>query len=108
MPEALTVTNQQVEGERLSVLEAAPRLGVTVMISASMLQGRVAQDLPDQVRAPMGSLRTDGQTAIQFVRSAPGVTTGLVGMSRVDHAEENLELVEVAPATEAQFMELFQ
>jgi aryl-alcohol dehydrogenase-like predicted oxidoreductase len=73
-----------------------------------MLQGRVAQDLPNQVRIPLGSLRTDAQTAIQFVRSTPGVATALVGMSSVAHVEENLELVQIAPATEEQFMELFQ
>ena len=108
MPEALSVGNQLLEGENVSVLEAANRLGVTVIISASMLQARVAQSLPDQVRIPMGSLRTDAQTAIQFVRSTPGVTTALVGMSQVGHVEENLELVDIAPRTEEQFVELFQ
>jgi aryl-alcohol dehydrogenase-like predicted oxidoreductase len=108
MPEALSVANHLLDGEKLSVLEAAHRLGVTVMISASMLQGRVAQGLSDQLRKPLGSLRTDAQTAIQFVRSTPGVATALVGMSRVGHVEENLELVPIKPATEEQFMELFQ
>ena len=108
MPEALSVGNHLLDGETVSTLEAAARLGVTVMVSASMLQGRVAQDLPDQVRIPLGSLRTDAQTAIQFVRSTPGVTTALVGMSSVAHVEENLELVQIAPSTEEQFVELFQ
>jgi aryl-alcohol dehydrogenase-like predicted oxidoreductase len=108
MPEALSGANHMLDGENVSTLEAAARLGVTVIISASMLQGRVAQDLPNQVRIPLGSLRTDAQTAIQFVRSTPGVATALVGMSSVAHVEENLELVQIAPATEEQFMELFQ
>jgi aryl-alcohol dehydrogenase-like predicted oxidoreductase len=108
MPEALSVPNHQLDGEAMSVLEAAARLGVTVVISASMLQGRVAQDLPDQVCNALGSLRTEAQTAIQFVRSTPGVSTALVGMSRVEHVEENLELVRINPANEEQFIELFQ
>ena len=62
-----------------------------------MLQGRVARGLPDEVREPLGSLATDAQTAIQFVRSAPGVTTALVGMSNVEHVEENLKLAQVEP-----------
>src|SRR5258705_3739260 len=92
MPEALTLPNQIVDGARLSVLEAAAAAGVTVVASASMLQGRVAQGLPETIRQPLGSLSTDAQTAIQFVRSTPGITTALVGMSRHEHVEENLQL----------------
>jgi aryl-alcohol dehydrogenase-like predicted oxidoreductase len=103
MPEALTLVNQDVGNEQLTLLEAAEKLGVTVVASASMLQGRVAQGLPSAVRDPLGSLATDAQTAIQFVRSAPGVTTALVGMSRVEHVEENLKLTEVEPVNAASF-----
>ncbi|HEX6730885.1 MAG TPA: aldo/keto reductase [Pyrinomonadaceae bacterium] len=108
MPEALTLKNQPVGDEELSSLEAAQRLGVTVAASASMLQGRVAQGLPKSVREPLGSLSTDAQTAIQFVRSTPGVTTALVGMSRVEHVEENLQLAKIKPVEEQQFGTLFQ
>lgn len=108
MPEALTLRNQPVGDEELSSLEAARRLGVTVVASASMLQGRVAQGLPESVRVPLGSLSTDAQTAIQFVRSTPGVTTALVGMSRVKHVEENLKLAEVEPVEKREFEKLFQ
>jgi aryl-alcohol dehydrogenase-like predicted oxidoreductase len=97
MPEALTMANETIEGEQMAVLEAAAGLGVTVIASASMLQGRVARGLPDEVRRTLGLLATDAQTAIQFVRSAPGFTTALVGMSNVAHVEENLALTEVEP-----------
>jgi len=97
MPEALSLSNEAFEGEEMSVIEAAAGLGVTVVASASMLQGRVARGLPDNVRKTLGSLPTDAQTAIQFVRSAPGITTALVGMSSVAHVEENLKLAEVEP-----------
>ena len=80
MPEAISVLNETLDGERLSVLEAAHRLGVTVMASGSMLQGRLAMN---------------AHSAIQFVRSAPGITTALVGMSRVEHVDENLQLISV-------------
>ena len=72
-----------------------------------MLQGRVARGLPDQVRLALGSLSTDAQTALQFVRSTPGVTTALVGMSRVEHVEENLALAEVEPVGPEGFSQLF-
>ena len=107
MPEALTQANETIGNDRISVLEAAARLGVTVVASASMLQGRVAKDLPDAVRQPLGSLKTDAQTALQFVRSTPGITTALVGMSHVEHVEENLALVAVDPVGQDSFSQLF-
>jgi aryl-alcohol dehydrogenase-like predicted oxidoreductase len=108
MPEALTLDNHTFEGARVSLLEAARGLGVTVVASASILQGRVARDLPESIREPLGSLATDAQTAIQFVRSTPGVTTALVGMSRREHVEENLLLARVAPAAAADYRRIFE
>ena len=107
MPEALTLVNHEVKGQQMTLLEAADALGVTVVASASMLQGRVAQDLPLTVRVPLGSLETDAQTAIQFVRSTPGITTALIGMSRTEHVEENLRLVNVDPVGSEAFSQLF-
>jgi aryl-alcohol dehydrogenase-like predicted oxidoreductase len=107
MPEALTLTNQRIGDEQLTSLEAAEALGVTVVSSASILQGQVAHSLPDAVREAMGSLPTDAQTAIQFVRSTPGITTALVGMSNVEHVEENLELTGVEPVGDSSFSKLF-
>lgn len=107
MPEALTLSNQEVDGQEVSSLEAAEALGITVISSASIFQGRVAQGLPEDLRESLGSLPTDAQTAIQFVRSAPGVTTALVGMSNVEHVEENLQLVNVEPQRPEQLMQLF-
>jgi aryl-alcohol dehydrogenase-like predicted oxidoreductase len=107
MPEALTIANENLQGEQMAVLEAAAGLGITVMASASMLQGRIARGLPDEVRQTLGSLPTDAQTAIQFVRSAPGVTTALVGMSTVAHVEENLALTEIEPVGTESFGQMF-
>lgn len=108
MTEALTLENQTVEGSRMSTLEAAQALGVTVMSSASIMQGKAARNLPESIREPLGSLATDAQTAIQFVRSTPGVTTALVGMSRASHVEENLQLARVAPASADEYQRLFR
>jgi len=107
MPEALTLANQLIDGQQLSLLEAAGQLGVSVISSASIFQGRVAQGLPDDLRETLGALPSDAQTAIQFVRSAPGITTALVGMSRREHVEGNLQLVRIAPVANEQFMKLF-
>jgi aryl-alcohol dehydrogenase-like predicted oxidoreductase len=108
MPEALVLQNQSIGGEQVTVLEAASALGVTVLASASILQGRVAEGLPEEIREPLGSLATDAQTGIQFVRSTPGVTTALVGMSRREHVEENLQLARIAPTLPEDFQRLFE
>jgi aryl-alcohol dehydrogenase-like predicted oxidoreductase len=108
MPEALTLPNQKLaEGEPVTLLTAAAALGVTVVSSASILQGRVAHGLPETIREPLGSLATDALTAIQFVRSTPGVTTALIGMSNVKHVEENLQLAHIEPAHRDDFARLF-
>ena len=108
MTEALTVPNQRLNGGvAVTVLEAAAALGVTVIASASILQGRVAQGLPASIREPLGALATDALTAIQFVRSTPGVTTALIGMSDVKHVEENLQLTHIEPAHREDYARLF-
>jgi len=108
MPEAYAFANQKVGGEEISFLEASRRLGITVLASASILQGQVARDLPDELRSVLnGQLKTDAQRAIQFTRSAPGVDTALVGMKRVEHVEENLKLREVPPLSAERFRSLF-
>ena len=107
MPEALFFQNQKLGDEYVSVLEAAEKLGVTVMASASILQGQVARGLPEAIREPLGSLATDAQTGIQFVRSAPGIMTALVGMSSVAHVEENLQLARIPLAQPDDLLRVF-
>ena len=108
MPEAYAFFNQTVAGEKVSFLEAARVLGITVLASASILQGQVAHDLPGELRTQLNSgLKTDAQRAIQFARSAPGVDTALVGMKRLEHVEENLRLCQVPLLAPERFRSLF-
>jgi aryl-alcohol dehydrogenase-like predicted oxidoreductase len=108
MTEALSNANQQVDGKSMTLLEAAQHLGVTVMCSASVLQGQLTRNLPDLIRDTFEGLETDGQRALQFVRSTPGVTTALVGMKQLNHVEENLKTARIAPAPWEQYSKLFQ
>jgi aryl-alcohol dehydrogenase-like predicted oxidoreductase len=107
MLEALSVRNHNFSGKEFSIIEVAAALGVSVVASASISQGQVARGLPESIREPLGSLATDAQTAIQFVRSTPGITTALVGMSSRAHVEENLKLVNVEPVTPEDLAQLF-
>jgi aryl-alcohol dehydrogenase-like predicted oxidoreductase len=106
MTEALTLGSQSLGGRDKTVMEAAGELDVTLIASASLLQGQVARNLPPFVGEALG-LKNDAERALQFVRSSPGITTALVGMSRVEHVEANARLVGTAPATVEQFGKLF-
>ena len=107
MPEAFAQSNQIVDGQPMTILEACRQLGISVMASASMLQSRLSSGLPSVISEQLPGLRTDAQRAIQFVRSTPGIATGLVGMSGLAHVEENLELAAV-PLNPAGVAKLFE
>ena len=107
MPEAFTRANQRVGADTLPVLQAAERLGVYVMASASIYQGQLARNLPPLIGDFLPGLRTDAQRALQFVRSTPGIGTALVGMKSVAHVHENLELIAAPAVPWEQFQRLF-
>lgn len=107
MPEALTHPSQELEGEKVPVLEAAAHLGIYVMASASLLQARLTRGMPPVLAEVLTGLETDAQRALQFVRSAPGVGTALVGMKQEAHVLENLAAARVPPARREQFERLF-
>lgn len=107
MTEAFTLANQPVQKEALSLLEAAERLGVYVMTSASLHQGQLTRNLPPVIHQFLPGLETDAQRALQFVRSTPGVGTALVGMQRAAHVEENAAVARSAPLPWDAFRRLF-
>lgn len=107
MPEAYLLNNQAFDGKAISAIEAAKNLGISVMASASILQGKLSANLPENLRKIFGNLKSDAQTSLQFVRSTPGISAALVGMSDVQHVEENMKLSNVEPASEEDFQELF-
>jgi aryl-alcohol dehydrogenase-like predicted oxidoreductase len=107
MPEAYLIPNQAANGKSMSTLQAAEDLGVKVMASSSLLQGQLAMNVPIHIRKTFGSLTTDALTSLQFVRSTPGITTALVGMSSAVHVDENMVLATKVPADEETFGDLF-
>ena len=107
MPEAFTRANQRVGDETVSTLEAARRLGVYVMASASVYQGQLARNLPSAVADFLPGLETDAQRALQFVRSTPGIGTALVGMKTAAHVDENAALARTPPIDWTRFQKLF-
>ena len=107
MPEALLRPNQVVEGKTMAMVQAGRALGITVVTSATLLQGQLTRNLPSYIGAALG-LQDDTARALQFARSVPGVTTALVGMSSAEHVRANLGIVGVEPAARDQFLKLFE
>lgn len=107
MPEALVRPTQALQDVVVPLTVAARRCGAAVFVSASILQGRLSRSLPREIHDAFPGLATDAQRALQFARSAPGVTTALVGMARLEHVRENLALAEIPPAPVSVYRQLF-
>jgi aryl-alcohol dehydrogenase-like predicted oxidoreductase len=90
MPEAARAATQPLGRKMVTLLEAADALGVGVVASAPLMQGRLTSGLPDEVRELFPECTTDAQRALRFASSLPGVATVLAGMRRPAHLMENL------------------
>ena len=91
-----------------SVLESAARLGIAVVASATLLQGRALEQMPEAVAELLPLPAGAAPRAIQFTRSTPGVSVALVGMGRRAHVIENLSVAKVPPAATDVYLRLYQ
>lgn len=112
MAEAQTLLNQTVgQPPYVSTLNACYRLGLHAITSASLASGRL-QSLPQEameyLKGFLPATDVPVQMALQFARSTSSVTTALVGMSRPEHVEANLQAAAVAPAPPSQLNRLLQ
>jgi aryl-alcohol dehydrogenase-like predicted oxidoreductase len=107
MAQAVVYRSQEIEDGRLPALPAAGQLGLAAFGSASLLQGRLAGDLPDEVEEAFPTASPGAQRALQFSRSAPGMTAALVGVSTAEHAREDFALAGVPPADVSRVLALF-
>lgn len=98
MMEAVRAETQPLGGKLVSVVTAAEALGLTIVGSASLMQGRLTRDLPESIREHFPRCETDAQRALAFVRSLPGVTVSLVGMKSVEHVDANLDAARLGSA----------
>ena len=59
-------------------------------------QASLCKGLAEETRksfAELGTNATDAQCALQFVRTTPGILTGLAGMRTLSHVEENAGII---------------
>jgi aryl-alcohol dehydrogenase-like predicted oxidoreductase len=92
--EALTLPNQPVADEFMSLLEAAMALEIGVFTSVPLLQGQLLKEtnLPR-----FEGLDAASQQCLQFVRSNPGVLAPLVGHKQPQHVAQNLKVASIPP-----------
>jgi aryl-alcohol dehydrogenase-like predicted oxidoreductase len=111
MADAFTRKNQTdpETGEAVSTLEYAHDAGLGVFASASVLQGDLSEpgSMPEEVAARVDG-DTPAQRAINFARSAPGVTCALVGMGDPAHVDENVAAGTFDPLGATAFDETFE
>jgi aryl-alcohol dehydrogenase-like predicted oxidoreductase len=91
MPEAARLATQPLGRKLVTLLEAADALGVGVVASAPLMQGRLTQGLPGELHELFPGCTTDAQRALRFAASLPGVSVVLAGMRRPQHLAENLD-----------------
>jgi aryl-alcohol dehydrogenase-like predicted oxidoreductase len=89
MTEAVRAQTQCLGRERVTALEAAHRLGISVVASATLMQSQLTRDLPEEVRSAFPGYSSDARRAIAFTQSLP-LSAALVGMRSLSHLEENL------------------
>lgn len=106
MLEAYGYGNQMRDGHAASTLRQAAEFGVSVVASGTLYQGNLAQGLPPQLKATLGT-ENDAEAAIQFARSATNLTTALVGMGRSEHVRENLKVAAIHPLSREKWEGLF-
>ena len=100
--QALLTKNQSLNGKQISTLEAAVSLNVGVFTSVPFMQGRL---LSPGVMPEFGDLKPSLR-ALQFIRSAPGILSPLVGQKSTEHVSENLEIMKIPSMSDEQFLEL--
>ncbi len=105
--EVLLLKNQPVAGETMTLLEAAQELGIVVIGSGALWGGELARHLPQAVRDAVPRARTNAQAAIQLARSAPGLTSTIVGVNEPRQVLENLEAARWPRAPKDQLAAVF-
>ncbi len=100
--QALLSKNQSFDGEKISILKLAEKMGIGVFTSVPFMQGRLLQPgVMPEFNELKPSLR-----ALQFLRSSPGVLAPLVGQKSPEHVSENLEIMKIPPIPKDDFNSL--
>jgi len=99
LDQAFMLKNQTIDGNAISILDAARNYDIGVFTSVPLMQGKLlAPGVMPEFDDLMPSLR-----ALQFIRSTPGVLAPLVGHKSKEHVSENLEIMKIPIMDENHF-----
>ena len=104
LDQALMEKNQTVNGNQVSILDAAKEFGIGVFTSVPLMQGKL---LAPGMMPEFGNLKPNLR-ALQFIRSTPGVLAPLVGHKMESHVDENLEIMQIPPMEANEFSSLLK
>ncbi|MEX0695769.1 MAG: aldo/keto reductase [Rhodospirillales bacterium] len=108
MPEAINRATQWIGDVSVTPIAAARLLGLAVIGSGSIAQAKAPAMNPSLVKWLGEGLADDFQRALQFSRSASGLTTALVGMKQPAHVAANLDAQYLDPMPRAVFELMFR
>lgn len=108
MPEAVNRATQWIGDVSVSPIAAARLLGMAAVSSGSIAQAKVPKMNESLVKWLGEDLPDDFQRALQFSRSASGLTTALVGMKQRAHITANLDILRRAGLPRAVFELMFR
>jgi len=102
LDQAFMLKNQTIDGNTVSILDAARNYDIGVFTSVPLMQGKLlAPGVMPEFDDLIPSLR-----ALQFIRSTPGVLAPLVGHKSKEHVSENLEIMKIPQMDENHFHEI--
>jgi len=109
-PYAYSYQNQEVDGLFYTPIQAARKLGINVITSSSLLQMNLfKRPFSDSFRSLIGlEYASDIHRALQFARSAPGVSASLVGTSSTEHVMHNMEIAKFSRTSKANYEHIFK
>ncbi|MBO6520493.1 MAG: aldo/keto reductase [Rhodospirillales bacterium] len=108
MPEAIERPTQWIGDASVSPVAAARVLGLAAVASGSIGQGKVPKINESLTKWLGEDLADDCRRALQFTRSASGLTSALVGMKQPAHVDANLEVQQRTPLPRTVFELMFR
>jgi aryl-alcohol dehydrogenase-like predicted oxidoreductase len=97
-PHAYVYQNQEIDGLFYTPLQAVKKLGLGAITSSSLLQMNLFKgEFSESFRTLIGlEYASDVHRALQFARSATGVSSSLAGSKVVEHVTHDLEIKKFA------------
>jgi aryl-alcohol dehydrogenase-like predicted oxidoreductase len=107
-PHLLFNKSQNVNGKEISLIRAAHTLNLSLITSAPLMHGRLADlELPKKLKDKWPNL-TVSQICIAIAKSAPTIVSTLVGVKSNIHLEELLEVDQLETLTSNEFIDLLK